>query len=92
MGSFSMIHWVVVILVLLLLFGPKRFADAAKGLGQALRGFKEELGRAGEADPHAATENGAKRLPAGDTAASAGDGKHNGVTSPKSGDEPRSPS
>ncbi len=59
MGSFSIFHWMVVIIVLLLVFGPKRFADAAKGLGQALRGFKEELGK-GDED---AADISAKRLP-----------------------------
>jgi sec-independent protein translocase protein TatA len=62
MGSFSIFHWLVVILVLLLLFGPKRFADAAKGLGQALRGFKEELGK-GDQEPHAGPDDASKRLP-----------------------------
>jgi sec-independent protein translocase protein TatA len=62
MGSFSIFHWMVVIVVLLLVFGPKRFADAAKGLGQALRGFKEELGKGGDEESHL-TGDGAKRLP-----------------------------
>ena len=61
MGSFSVFHWAVVVIVLFLLFGPKRFADAAKGLGRGLRGFKDELGKAGE-DQHVEDEGASKRL------------------------------
>jgi sec-independent protein translocase protein TatA len=70
MGSFSIFHWMVVIVVLLLVFGPKRFADAAKGLGQALRGFKEELGK-GEEESHSTD----KRLPEHDSGAPEGTSK-----------------
>jgi sec-independent protein translocase protein TatA len=70
MGSFSIWHWMVVIIVLLLVFGPKRFADAAKGLGQALRGFKEELGK-GDEESHQ-TGDTAKRLPEHDQSAPSG--------------------
>ena len=70
MGSFSIFHWMVVIVVLLLVFGPKRFADAAKGLGQALRGFKEELGK-GDEESHQAGDS-AKRLPEHESGAQPG--------------------
>ena len=43
MGSFSLGHWLVVIVVALLVFGPKRFSDLGKGLGQGLRNFKSGL-------------------------------------------------
>jgi sec-independent protein translocase protein TatA len=79
MGSFSIFHWMVVIVVLLLVFGPKRFADAAKGLGQALRGFKEELGKGGEDESHPTGDSAAKRLPGPDAGASpsaSDSGKH----------------
>ena len=71
MGSFSIFHWMVVIVVLLLVFGPKRFADAAKGLGQALRGFKEELSK-GDEESHQAGDSAAKRLPGHDQSAQPG--------------------
>jgi sec-independent protein translocase protein TatA len=76
MGSFSIFHWMVVIVVLLLVFGPKRFADAAKGLGQALRGFKEELSK-GDEEPHQAGDN-SKRLPEHDPSAPGTPAKHDG--------------
>jgi sec-independent protein translocase protein TatA len=71
MGSFSIFHWMVVIVVLLLVFGPKRFADAAKGLGQALRGFKEELSK-GDEESHQAGDSAGKRLPEHDSGAPTG--------------------
>ena len=55
MGSFSLAHWLIVIVVLLLIFGPKRLSEVGKGLGQGIRNFKkgmegEEAGREGDAD------------------------------------------
>lgn len=43
MGSFSLMHWVVVGIVLLLLFGGRRVGDLGKGLGEGLRNFKKGL-------------------------------------------------
>ena len=43
MGSFSIAHWIVVIVVLLLIFGPKRLAEVGKGLGEGIRGFKSGI-------------------------------------------------
>lgn len=43
MGSLSPIHWLIVILVILLVFGPSRIADLGKGLGEAIRSFKKGL-------------------------------------------------
>lgn len=41
MGSFSILHWVIVLAVVLLMFGPKRLPDLAKGIGEAIREFKK---------------------------------------------------
>ena len=43
MGSLSVWHWLVVILVAILLFGSKRLPDAARGLGRSMRIFKSEI-------------------------------------------------
>jgi sec-independent protein translocase protein TatA len=43
MGSLSPIHWILVIVVLLLVFGPTRLAGAGKGLGEGIRAFKKGL-------------------------------------------------
>jgi sec-independent protein translocase protein TatA len=36
-------HWLIVLVVVLLVFGPKRLGDVGKGLGQGLRGLREGL-------------------------------------------------
>lgn len=37
MGSMSPIHWVIVIVVLLMLFGPKQLAKVGKTAGRTVR-------------------------------------------------------
>ncbi|MCL5677615.1 MAG: twin-arginine translocase TatA/TatE family subunit [Firmicutes bacterium] len=37
------VEWVIILIIVLLIFGPKRLPDLAKGLGKGLRGFKEEM-------------------------------------------------
>ena len=36
-------HLLLILVVALLVLGPKRLPDAGKGLGAAIRGFKESL-------------------------------------------------
>lgn len=43
MGGLSPVHWLLVIVVLLLVFGPTRLAGAGKGLGEGIRAFKKGL-------------------------------------------------
>ena len=43
MGSFSPVHWVIVLVIVLLLFGPNRLAGVGKGLGEGIRSFKKGL-------------------------------------------------
>jgi sec-independent protein translocase protein TatA len=42
-GSFSLVHWMIVLMVVLLLFGPKRLPDLARGVGEAIREFKKAV-------------------------------------------------
>jgi sec-independent protein translocase protein TatA len=48
MGSFSIWHWVIVLVVVLLLFGagkiPRLMGDVAKGINAFKKGLKEEVG------------------------------------------------
>ena len=57
MGSLSPIHWILVVVIVLLVFGPSRLAGLGKGLGEGLRALKK--GVAGESD---AAEDDPKRL------------------------------
>jgi len=43
MGSLSPIHWLIVVLVLVVLFGAKRLPDASRSIGRSLRIFKSEM-------------------------------------------------
>ncbi len=58
MGSLSPIHWLLVIIVLLLVFGPTRLAGAGKGLGEGIRSFKKGLSE--EADDEKKAEKSDK--------------------------------
>ncbi len=53
MGEFSPIHWLIVLVVALLIFGPKRIPEIAKSLGEGIREFKKSM-REGLAEPVAA--------------------------------------
>ena len=50
MGEFSIWHWLLVIAIALLLFGPQKFAGLGKGLGEGIRNFKSAM-KDGEAEP-----------------------------------------
>ncbi len=50
MGSLSPVHWLIVIVVVLLIFGPSRLAGVGKGLGEGIRSFKKGLNTDGEGD------------------------------------------
>jgi sec-independent protein translocase protein TatA len=44
MGSMSIVHWLIVLAVVVLLFGPRRLPELAKGMGEAIREFKKAVG------------------------------------------------
>ena len=48
-------HWVVVAVVALLLFGPKKLPELGKGIGEGIKNFKEGL-KQGVDTPTAKTE------------------------------------
>lgn len=43
MGSMSFSHWLIVGVVVLLVFGPKRLSEVGTGLGEGIRNFKKGL-------------------------------------------------
>lgn len=43
MGSFSIWHWIIVALVVLLVFGTKKLRGAGRDLGEAIKGFKQGM-------------------------------------------------
>jgi sec-independent protein translocase protein TatA len=43
MGSFSIWHWVIVLLIVLLIFGTKKLRNMGSDLGGAVKGFKDGM-------------------------------------------------
>jgi len=43
MGSFSIWHWLVVLIIVLLIFGTKKLRNIGTDLGNAVKGFKDGM-------------------------------------------------
>ncbi|MGL6071218.1 Sec-independent protein translocase subunit TatA [Craterilacuibacter sp.] len=43
MGSFSIWHWLVVLVVVVLVFGTKKLRNVGADLGSAVKGFKDGM-------------------------------------------------
>lgn len=56
MGSFSIWHWLVVLLIVVLVFGTKKLKNIGGDLGGAVKGFKDGM-KDGSADAAAADAN-----------------------------------
>ena len=48
MGSFSIWHWLIVLLIVMLIFGTKKLRNMGADLGGAVRGFKDGMRESGE--------------------------------------------
>lgn len=56
MGSFSIWHWLIVLLIVVMVFGTKKLKNLGGDLGGAVKGFKDGMkeGHASDADKPAA--------------------------------------
>jgi sec-independent protein translocase protein TatA len=61
MGSFSIWHWLIVLLVVVLIFGTKKLGNIGKDLGSAVRGFKDGM-KEGEKEKVENTTTAKERL------------------------------
>ena len=68
MGSISIWHWLIVLLVVVVIFGTKKLRNIGSDLGGAVRGFKEGVKGAGDSaeaevavPPHQQVSAAAKR-------------------------------
>ncbi len=43
MGEFSIWHWLLVLAIALLLFGPSKLGSLGRGLGEGIRNFKSAV-------------------------------------------------
>ncbi|MBC2770636.1 Sec-independent protein translocase subunit TatA [Pusillimonas minor] len=48
MGSFSIWHWLIVLVIVALVFGTKKLRNMGEDLGGAVKGFKKGMGDAAE--------------------------------------------
>jgi sec-independent protein translocase protein TatA len=48
MGSFSIWHWLIVLVIVMLVFGTKKLRNIGADLGGAVRGFKTGMREGGE--------------------------------------------
>jgi len=49
MGSFSIWHWLIVLLIVVLVFGTKKLKNIGQDLGGAVKGFKDGMREGGSA-------------------------------------------
>jgi len=54
MGSFSIWHWLIVLLVVVLIFGTKKLKNIGSDLGGAVKGFKDGVKGGSEGTSEAA--------------------------------------
>lgn len=59
MGSFSIWHWIVVLIIVLLIFGTKKLRNMGSDLGGAIKNFKESM-KEGAESPEPESGNGAE--------------------------------
>ena len=66
MGSFSLIHWIILGVVILLLFGGNRFSAMMSDVAKGLKNFKQGLSeddKPGESDQRGELRNDPRQLP-----------------------------
>mgnify|MGYP001575403280 CR=1 FL=1 len=51
MGTFSIWHWLVVLVIIVLVFGTKKLGSVGKDLGSAVKGFKDGIKEGEDAKP-----------------------------------------
>lgn len=58
MGSFSIWHWLIVLVIVALVFGTKKLRNVGEDLGGAVKGFKKGMNDANAEDkaPEAVTQ------------------------------------
>jgi sec-independent protein translocase protein TatA len=64
MGSLSIWHWLIVLLIVALVFGTKKLRNIGTDLGSAVKGFKEGM-KEGETPASPASTSERRELPDG---------------------------
>jgi sec-independent protein translocase protein TatA len=55
MGSLSIWHWLIVLVIVMLVFGTKKLRNIGADLGGAVRGFKDGMREGGDAAANTAS-------------------------------------
>ncbi|NBW55057.1 MAG: Sec-independent protein translocase subunit TatA [Betaproteobacteria bacterium] len=78
MGSFSIWHWLIVLLIIILVFGTKKLKNIGSDLGGAVKGFKDGMkdGAAAPAEGAPAQQVAATTTPNADKAPIDVEAKH----------------
>ena len=65
MGEFSIWHWLIVLVIVMMVFGTKKLKNIGTDLGQAVKGFKDGMRDAEASEPPApeASPGRAAQLP-----------------------------
>jgi len=61
MGSLSIWHWLIVLVIVMLVFGTKKLRNIGADLGGAVRGFKDGMREGGE-KPAESSSNAAPQV------------------------------
>lgn len=56
MGTFSIWHWLIVLLIVVMVFGTKKLKNLGSDLGGAVKGFKDGMKEGGQTEAPAATQ------------------------------------
>lgn len=62
MGSFSIWHWLIVLVIVMLVFGTKKLRNIGQDLGGAVKGFKEGMKEASAEEPGKLSEGGGQTI------------------------------
>ena len=64
MGSFSIWHWLIVLLILVMVFGTKKLKNIGSDLGGAVKGFKDGMKEGGTPEDKPAAQVSGQAAPA----------------------------
>lgn len=73
MGSFSLMHWMIVLLVIVLVFGTKKLRNVGGDLGSAIKNFRKGMQDESAPDQRLADESREGENASSETASKAGD-------------------
>ena len=85
MGEFSLTHIMILLVIVLIFFGPSKLPGLGKGLGEAIRGFKKGINE--DPAPKDASSDPNRQLTGTPNAAGSGTGVNTGVNTGVKKDE-----